>query len=100
MESQGKKVDTSRLNYQLRTNSKRSDDRSNKFTDQIYLLSRYSARDTKEYRQYEHILFRIGESSNPGPSHKGCHSKQRKLGTFFHQHHTKKDDKDMWYKEK
>eukprot|EP00972_Heterocapsa_arctica_P024637 3633951-Heterocapsa_arctica.AAC.1 len=50
--------------------------------------------------QYEHILYIIGEASNPGPSHKGCLSKQRKLGDFFHHHHTNKDDKDMWCKEK
>eukprot|EP00972_Heterocapsa_arctica_P003508 522187-Heterocapsa_arctica.AAC.1 len=50
--------------------------------------------------KFEHILYRIGEASNPGPSHKGCHSKHKKLVDFFHQHHTKKDDKDMWCKEK
>eukprot|EP00972_Heterocapsa_arctica_P075634 11157056-Heterocapsa_arctica.AAC.1 len=44
---------------------------------------------------FEHILYRIGEASKPGPSHKGCHSKQRKLGDFFHQHHINKDDEDM-----
>eukprot|EP00972_Heterocapsa_arctica_P090904 13411301-Heterocapsa_arctica.AAC.1 len=49
---------------------------------------------------FGHILYRIGEASNPGPSHKGCHSKQSRLSDFFHQHHTKKDDKDMWCKEK
>eukprot|EP00972_Heterocapsa_arctica_P039023 5746975-Heterocapsa_arctica.AAC.1 len=49
---------------------------------------------------FEHILYNIGEASNPGPSHKGCLSKQRKLGDFFHQHRAKKDDKDMWCKEK
>eukprot|EP00972_Heterocapsa_arctica_P037190 5477001-Heterocapsa_arctica.AAC.1 len=79
MESQGKKVDTSRLNYQLISNSKHSDDRCNEIDDYIYLHR---------------------EASNPGPSHKGCHSKQKRLGDFFHQHHIKKDDKDMWCKEK
>eukprot|EP00972_Heterocapsa_arctica_P083250 12265784-Heterocapsa_arctica.AAC.1 len=49
---------------------------------------------------FEHILHRIGEASNPGPSQNGCHSKQRRLGNFPHQHHNKKDDKDMWCKEK
>eukprot|EP00972_Heterocapsa_arctica_P107719 15865414-Heterocapsa_arctica.AAC.1 len=49
---------------------------------------------------FGHILDRIGEASNPGPSNKGCHSKQRRLGDFFQQHHTKKDDKDMWCEEK
>eukprot|EP00972_Heterocapsa_arctica_P094831 13985321-Heterocapsa_arctica.AAC.1 len=49
---------------------------------------------------YIQILYRIGEVANPGPSGKDNHSKHRKLGDFFHQHHTKKDDKDMWCKEK
>eukprot|EP00972_Heterocapsa_arctica_P019436 2867692-Heterocapsa_arctica.AAC.1 len=51
-------------------------------------------------RKCGHILYRIGEASNPGPSRKGCHNKQSRLGDFFHQHHTTKDDKDMWCKEK
>eukprot|EP00972_Heterocapsa_arctica_P097895 14443416-Heterocapsa_arctica.AAC.1 len=42
-------------------------------------------------------FYSIGEASNPGP---GIHSKQSKLGDYFHQHHTKKDDKYMWCKEK
>eukprot|EP00972_Heterocapsa_arctica_P055069 8122081-Heterocapsa_arctica.AAC.1 len=46
---------------------------------------------------YGSILYRIGEASNPGP---GTHTKHIKLGDFFHPHHTKKDDKDMWCKEK
>eukprot|EP00972_Heterocapsa_arctica_P050704 7453363-Heterocapsa_arctica.AAC.1 len=71
MKSQGEKVDTSRLNYQLRSNSKHSGDRGNKFTEQIYLRSRYSARNANEFLTYEHILYVIGEASNPGPSHKG-----------------------------
>eukprot|EP00972_Heterocapsa_arctica_P112171 16430335-Heterocapsa_arctica.AAC.1 len=49
--------------------------------------------------KFKHTLYRIGEASNPGPSHTGCHSKQRKLVDLFHQHHTKKDGKDMWRKE-
>eukprot|EP00972_Heterocapsa_arctica_P034675 5105602-Heterocapsa_arctica.AAC.1 len=49
---------------------------------------------------FGYILYRIGEASNPGPSHKDCHSKQSRLGDFFHQHHTKEDDKEMWCKEK
>eukprot|EP00972_Heterocapsa_arctica_P002582 378065-Heterocapsa_arctica.AAC.1 len=32
--------------------------------------------------KYEHILYIIGDASNPGPSHKGCHCKQRKLDDF------------------
>eukprot|EP00972_Heterocapsa_arctica_P037765 5559821-Heterocapsa_arctica.AAC.1 len=55
---------------------------------------------TTKLIHFKHILHRIGEASNPGPSHKGCHSKQRELGDFFHQHHTKKDDEDMWCEEK
>eukprot|EP00972_Heterocapsa_arctica_P111719 16427715-Heterocapsa_arctica.AAC.1 len=47
--------------------------------------------------KYGHILYRIGEASNPGP---GTNSKQSKLGDYFHQHLTKKDDKDMWCEEK
>eukprot|EP00972_Heterocapsa_arctica_P094371 13916966-Heterocapsa_arctica.AAC.1 len=50
-------------------------------------------------RKCEHILYRIREASNPGPSHKG-HNQQSKLRDFFHQQHTKKDDKDMRCKEK
>eukprot|EP00972_Heterocapsa_arctica_P067749 10003204-Heterocapsa_arctica.AAC.1 len=48
----------------------------------------------RQKRKLGHILDRIGEASNPGPSHKS-HSKQSRLGDYFLQHHTKKDDKDM-----
>eukprot|EP00972_Heterocapsa_arctica_P063844 9419707-Heterocapsa_arctica.AAC.1 len=48
---------------------------------------------------FEYILYRIGEAPNPGPSHKG-HNKQSKFRDFFHQHHTKKDEKYMRCKEK
>eukprot|EP00972_Heterocapsa_arctica_P064290 9488370-Heterocapsa_arctica.AAC.1 len=45
-------------------------------------------------QNFGNILYRIGEASNPGPSHKG-HSKHTRLGDFFHQHHTKKDDRHV-----
>eukprot|EP00972_Heterocapsa_arctica_P079615 11732163-Heterocapsa_arctica.AAC.1 len=41
-----------------------------------------SKKNNKKRIKCKHILYRIGEASNPGPSHKGCHSKQRKLGDF------------------
>eukprot|EP00972_Heterocapsa_arctica_P072528 10709727-Heterocapsa_arctica.AAC.1 len=51
--------------------------------------------------KYRQTHYRIGEAANPGPSGKDSHSKQRKLEDLFHQKHTrKKNDKDMWYKEK
>eukprot|EP00972_Heterocapsa_arctica_P077206 11387938-Heterocapsa_arctica.AAC.1 len=56
-------------------------------------------KDTNIWK-YIHPHYRIGEAANPGPSGKYSHSKRRKLGDFFHQHHTKKDDEDMWCEEK
>eukprot|EP00972_Heterocapsa_arctica_P111990 16429253-Heterocapsa_arctica.AAC.1 len=51
-----------------------------------------------QIRKYIHPHYRIGEAANPGPGNQS--SKQSKLGDYFHQHHTKKDDKDMWCKDK
>eukprot|EP00972_Heterocapsa_arctica_P102131 15050263-Heterocapsa_arctica.AAC.1 len=42
--------------------------------------------------------YKIGEASNPGPESNSIR-KQSKLGEFHHRH-TKKDDRDMWCKEK
>eukprot|EP00972_Heterocapsa_arctica_P034113 5021134-Heterocapsa_arctica.AAC.1 len=44
------------------------------------------------------VLYRIGGATNPGPSQN--QGKQSKLGDYFHRHHIKKDDRDMWCKEK
>eukprot|EP00972_Heterocapsa_arctica_P061082 9006025-Heterocapsa_arctica.AAC.1 len=44
------------------------------------------------------MIYSIGEASNPGPEL--YNGKQSKLGDDFHHRRTKKDDKDMWCKEK